>query len=55
MLIYQGIKSSFIEDVNLGMIADKIREKYREQLRRNPSKREFISYEGCFRRSRYPQ
>lgn len=46
MLIYQGIKSSFIEDVNLGMIADKIREKYREQLRRNPSKREFISWKN---------
>ena len=27
MLVYQGIKESFIEDVNLGIIADKIREK----------------------------
>ncbi len=46
MLIYQGIKSGFIEDVNLGMIADKIREKYREQLHRKPSKREFISWKN---------
>ena len=28
MLVYQGVKESFIEDVNLGIIADKIREKY---------------------------
>ena len=35
MLVYQGIKSSFIEEVNLGIIADKIREKYIELIHRN--------------------
>ena len=29
MLVYDGIKSSFIEDVDLNVIADKIYEKYR--------------------------
>ena len=28
MLVYEGIKSTFINDVDLGIIADKIRNKY---------------------------
>ena len=28
MLVYEGIKSGFIDDVDLGIIADKIRNKY---------------------------
>ena len=30
MLVYEGIKSGFINDVDLGIIADKIRNKYIE-------------------------
>ena len=29
MLVYEGIKSGFIRDVDLGIIADKIRNKYK--------------------------
>ncbi len=44
MLVYEGIKSSFIDDVNLGIIADKIRNKYIEVLKRKPNTREFNSW-----------
>lgn len=30
MLVYEGIKSGFIDDADLGIIADKIRNKYIE-------------------------
>ena len=46
MLVYQGIKESFIEDVNLGIIADKIREKYIEFIHRKPSTPEFNSWKN---------
>lgn len=46
MLIYQGIKSSFIEDVNLGTIANKIKDKYIEVMRRNPPISEFNSWKN---------
>lgn len=46
MLVYQGIKESFIEDVNLGIIADKIREKYIECIHRKPSAPEFNSWKN---------
>ena len=46
MIIYEGIKRSFIEDVNLGLIADKIREKYIEVLHRRPTGPEFNSWKN---------
>ena len=46
MLIYQGIKSSFIEEVNLGIIADKIREKYIELIHRKPPIQEYNSWKN---------
>lgn len=46
MLVYQGIKSSFIEDVNLGLIAHKIREKYIECIHKKPSIPEFNSWKN---------
>lgn len=46
MLVYQGIKETFIEDVNLGIIADKIREKYIECIHRKPSAPEFNSWKN---------
>ena len=46
MLVYQGIKESFIEDVNLGVIADRIREKYIEFIHRKPSPQEFNSWKN---------
>ena len=33
MLVYEGVKSGFINDVDLGIIADKIRNKYIERLK----------------------
>ncbi len=35
MLVYEGIKSGFINDVDLGIIADKIRNKYIEKIKKN--------------------
>ena len=35
MLVYEGIKSGFINDVDLGIIADKIRNKYIEVIKSN--------------------
>ena len=32
MLVYEGIKSGFIDDVNLNRIVDKIYEKYKQFL-----------------------
>ena len=46
MLVYQGVKESFIEDVNLGIIADKIREKYIQFIHRKPSPQEFNSWKN---------
>lgn len=46
MIVYEGIKRSFIEDVNLGLIADKIREKYIEVLHRRPTGPEFNSWKN---------
>ena len=46
MIVYEGVKEKFIEDVNLGLIADKIREKYIEVLCRKPSAPEFNSWKN---------
>ena len=34
MLVYEGIKSGYINDVDLGIIDDKIRNKYIERVNR---------------------
>lgn len=46
MLVYEGIKSGFINDVDLGIIADKIRNKYIERIKRRPSVPEFNSWKN---------
>ncbi len=46
MLVYEGIKKSFINDVDLGIIADKIRNKYIEKIKRRPSAPEFNSWKN---------
>ncbi len=46
MLVYEGIKSEFINDVDLGIIADKIRNKYIEVIKRRPSAPEFNSWKN---------
>ncbi len=46
MLVYEGIKSGFINDVDLGIIADKIRNKYIEKIKRKPSAPEFNSWKN---------
>ena len=46
MLVYEGIKSGFIDDVDLGIIADKIRNKYIEKIKRKPSTPEFNSWKN---------
>lgn len=46
MLVYEGIKSGFIEDVDLGIIADRIRNKYIEVVKRRPSAPEFNSWKN---------
>ena len=46
MLVYEGIKKDFIDDVDLGIIADKIRNKYIEILKRRPSTPEFNSWKN---------
>ena len=46
MLVYEGIKSIFIDDVDLGIIADKIRNKYIEVVKKRPSTPEFNSWKN---------
>lgn len=46
MLVYEGIKSTFINDVDLGIIADKIRNKYIENVKKRPSAPEFNSWKN---------
>ena len=46
MLVYEGIKSEFIDDVDLGIIADRIRNKYIEVVKRKPSVPEFNSWKN---------
>ena len=46
MLVYEGIKSGFIDDVDLGIIADKIRNKYIEVMKKRPSAPEFNSWKN---------
>ncbi len=46
MLVYEGIKSVFINDVDLGLIADKIRNKYIQVIKRKPSAPEFNSWKN---------
>jgi DUF2075 family protein len=46
MLVYEGIKSGFINDVDVGLIADKIRNKYIEVIKRTPSAPEFNSWKN---------
>lgn len=51
MLVYDGIKSSFIEDVDLNQIADKIYEKYRVHFG-NTSESEIRSWANSMQRMR---
>lgn len=46
MLVYEGIKAGFIDDVDLGIIADKIRNKYIEVVKKRPSAPEFNSWKN---------
>lgn len=46
MLVYEGVKSGFIDDVDLGIIADKIRNKYIEVVKKRPSAPEFNSWKN---------
>lgn len=46
MLVYEGIKSGFINDVDLGIIADKIRNKYIEIIKKRPNEPEFNSWKN---------
>ena len=46
MLVYEGIKTGFINDVDLGIIADKIRNKYIEVVKKRPSAPEFNSWKN---------
>ena len=46
MLVYEGIKSTFINDVDLGIISDKIRNKYIEVVKKRPSAPEFNSWKN---------
>ena len=46
MLVYEGIKSGFINDVDLGIISDKIRNKYIEVVKKRPSAPEFNSWKN---------
>ncbi|HCY45012.1 MAG TPA: ATP-binding protein [Firmicutes bacterium] len=46
MLVYEATKLSFIDDVDLGIIADKIRNKYIEVLKRKPSISEYASWKN---------
>ncbi len=46
MLVYQGVKTDFINDVNLNLIASKIQDKYYESFKRNVSKSEMNSWKN---------
>ena len=46
MLVYKGIKADFINDVDLGIIADMIRNKYIEVIKKRPSISEFNSWKN---------
>lgn len=46
MLVYEGVKSGFINDVDLGIIADKIRNKYIEIIKKKPNAPEFNSWKN---------
>ena len=46
MLVYEGIKSEFINDVDLGIIADRIRNKYIDVVKKRPSIPEFNSWKN---------
>ena len=46
MLVYEGVKSGFINDVDLGIIADKIRNKYIEIIKKRPNAPEFNSWKN---------
>ncbi len=46
MLVYEGIKTEFINDVDLGIIADKIRNKYIEVVKKRPCTPEFNSWKN---------
>lgn len=52
MLVYEGIKSSFIEDVDLNKIADKIYQKYQEVFKKNTSQAEINSWRESMLRMR---
>lgn len=46
MLVYEEIKSEFINDVDLGIIADRIRNKYIDVVKKRPSMPEFNSWKN---------
>ena len=52
MLVYEGEKSGFINDVNLNLITDKILEKYKEKLHRGTTSSEINSWTESMQRMR---
>ena len=52
MLVYEGNKNGFINDVNLNLITDKILEKFREKFHRNTSPSEINSWSESMQRMR---
>lgn len=52
MLVYEGVKSGFINDVDLNLIADKILNRFKEVFHRNTSKSEIDSWRESMLRMR---
>ncbi len=52
MLVYEGNKSGFIEDVNLNLITDKILEKYKEAFHRSTGAAEIRSWSNSMEKMR---
>lgn len=46
MLVYQGTKNSFIEDVDINKIADKIHEKYQEVFHKRSPESQIVSWQN---------
>lgn len=46
MLVYQGTKDSFVEDVNLNVIADRIHEKYQEVFHKRSNQAQINSWQN---------
>ncbi len=49
MLVYEGVKESFVNDVDLNVIADKILEKFQEKYHRTTTKAEVRSWENSMK------